>query len=72
MQWWVQSPAGPRQLEPQLDRHRPDFYDYTADEWYTVPAARGRAPLSDPCFDDGAVHRSPAFDWALLVAAQAA
>jgi hypothetical protein len=53
MQWWVQSPAGPRQLEPQLDRHRPDFYDYTADEWYTVPTARGRTWLSDPYFDDG-------------------
>jgi hypothetical protein len=53
MQWWVQSPAGARRLEPQLDRRRPEFYDYTQDEWFTVPMARGRTWLSDPYFDTG-------------------
>jgi hypothetical protein len=53
MQWWVQSPGGPKQLQPQLDRHKPGFYDYTTDEWYTVPAARRRTWLSDPYYDDG-------------------
>jgi hypothetical protein len=53
MQWWAQSPSGPRQLTPQLDRTRPGFYDYTADEWFTVPARRRRTWLSDPYFDEG-------------------
>jgi hypothetical protein len=53
MQWWAQAPGGATQLRPQLDRTRPDFYDYTADEWFTVPVARGRAWLSDPYFDEG-------------------
>jgi hypothetical protein len=53
MQWWAQGPGGPTQLRPQLDRSRPDFYDYTADEWFTVPVARGRTWLSDPYFDEG-------------------
>ena len=53
MQWWAQSPTGPHQLRPQLDRARPGFYDYTADEWFTVPLARRRTWLSDPYFDDG-------------------
>jgi hypothetical protein len=53
MQWWAQGAAGPRQLEPQLDRTRPDFYDYTADDWFTVPSARRRTWLSDPYFDEG-------------------
>jgi hypothetical protein len=50
MQWWAQ---GPKQLRPQLDRTLPDFFDYTADEWFTVPVARGRTWLSDPYFDEG-------------------
>jgi hypothetical protein len=53
MQWWAQAPGGPTQLRPQLDRTRNEFYDYTADEWFTVPVARGRAWLSDPYFDAG-------------------
>jgi hypothetical protein len=53
MQWWVQAAAGPRQLRPQLDRTLPDFYDYTQDEWFTVPSERSRAWLSDPYFDEG-------------------
>jgi hypothetical protein len=56
MQWWTQDPAAPagaRQLEPQLDRTRRGFYDYTQDEWFTVPMARGRTWLSDPYFDTG-------------------
>jgi hypothetical protein len=53
MQWWAQAPGGPRQLRPQLDRDLPDFYDYTQDEWFTVPVARGRTWLSDPYFDEG-------------------
>jgi hypothetical protein len=53
MQWWVQAPGGPRQLRPQLDRTRADFYDYTGDDWFTVPSARRRTWLSDPYFDDG-------------------
>jgi hypothetical protein len=53
MQWWAQAPGGPAQLRPQLDRTQPGFYDYTADEWFTVPLARGRAWLSDPYFDEG-------------------
>ena len=53
MQWWAQAAGGPTQLRPQLDRTRPEFYDYTADEWFTVPIARGRTWLSDPYFDEG-------------------
>jgi hypothetical protein len=53
MQWWAQGAGGPTQLRPQLDRAKPDFYDYTADEWFTVPVARGRTWLSDPYFDEG-------------------
>jgi hypothetical protein len=37
----------------QLDRAQPEFYDYTADEWFMVPVARGRTWLSDPYFDEG-------------------
>ncbi|MCW2985735.1 MAG: hypothetical protein JWR63_3305, partial [Conexibacter sp.] len=53
MQWWAQAAGGPAQLRPQLDRAEPGFYDYTADEWFTVPVARGRTWLSDPYFDEG-------------------
>jgi hypothetical protein len=53
MQWWAQGAGGATQLRPQLDRSKPDFYDYTADEWFTVPVARRRTWLSDPYFDEG-------------------
>jgi hypothetical protein len=55
MQWWAQDARGaaPKQLTPQLDRTQPEFYDYTADEWFTVPVGRGRTWLSDPYFDEG-------------------
>jgi hypothetical protein len=53
MQWWVQGPDGPRAHRPQLDPARPDFYDYTGYEWFTVPTDRRRTWLSDPYFDEG-------------------
>jgi hypothetical protein len=54
MQWWARDARGGlTQLRPQLDRTLPDFYDYTGDEWFTVPKARRRTWLSDPYFDDG-------------------
>jgi hypothetical protein len=54
MQWWARDAVGGlKQLTPQLDRTRPGFYDYTADEWFTVPNARRRTWLSDPYFDEG-------------------
>jgi hypothetical protein len=54
MQWWARDARGGlTQLRPQLDRTLPDFYDYTADEWFTVPNARRRTWLSDPYYDEG-------------------
>ena len=53
MQWWVNDGDNTRQLQVDLDPASPGFYDYTAADWYTTPAAKLATWLSDPYFDEG-------------------
>jgi hypothetical protein len=50
MQWWT---PGPKQLVPEFDPSRPDYYDYRTADWYRLPVDGRREHLSDPYFDEG-------------------
>ena len=50
MQWWT---PGPKQLVPEFDPARRDYYDYRTADWYRLPIAARRELLSDPYFDEG-------------------
>jgi DNA-binding FadR family transcriptional regulator len=51
LEWWWTTPAGtPDQLRVNLDPAAPDFYDYTAADWYSL-AERGGPVATGPYVD---------------------
>jgi hypothetical protein len=51
LEWWWTTPAGtPDQLRVNLDPAAPDFYDYTAADWYSS-AEHGGPVVSGPYVD---------------------
>jgi DNA-binding FadR family transcriptional regulator len=49
--WWTGARAGPEALRVNLDPAAPDFYDYTAADWYAAPRRTGGPSLSGPYVD---------------------
>lgn len=70
MHWWVHDASGVHRHHAELDRRHPDFYDYTAADWYVQPRRERATWYSDPYFDAGGAEReiitlSVPFDGAL-------
>ena len=52
LEWWWTSPAGsPEQLRVNLDPAAPDFYDYTAADWYANAYQSGGPQATGPYVD---------------------
>lgn len=49
--WWLAGPTGPRRLATVDDPSSEQFRDYTALEWWRVPARSGRRHLTGPYVD---------------------
>jgi DNA-binding FadR family transcriptional regulator len=49
--WWTGARGGLEALRVNLDPAAPDFYDYTAADWYATPRRTGRPALSGPYVD---------------------
>lgn len=49
--WWLADPAGPRRLATVDDPSSDQFRDYTALEWWRIPAHSGRRHLTGPYVD---------------------
>lgn len=57
IQWWWRAGNGAiRPLDVDLDPGSAEFYDYTANEWYRVPARTGRPWVTGPYVDYICTH----------------
>jgi DNA-binding FadR family transcriptional regulator len=49
--WWKGGRGAPEALRINLDPTAPDYYDYTAKDWYELPESTGSPLLSGPTVD---------------------
>ncbi|MGH2909343.1 MAG: GntR family transcriptional regulator [Solirubrobacteraceae bacterium] len=58
LEWWSAPVPGakPDRLRVNLEPTAPDFYDYTALDWFASPAATGAAHLAGPFVDDACTN----------------
>lgn len=49
--WWTNSIGSVKPLRVNLDQHSPEFFDYTAAEWYSVPIRESRRYAAGPYVD---------------------
>jgi DNA-binding FadR family transcriptional regulator len=58
LEWWSAPAPGvkPDRLRVNLEPSAPDFYDYTALDWFVTPAATGAPHLAGPVVDDACTN----------------
>lgn len=58
LEWWSAPAAGvkPDRLRVNLEPSAPDFYDYTALDWFATPATTGAPHLAGPFVDDACTN----------------
>jgi len=58
LEWWSAPLPGakPDRLRVNLDPNAPDFYDYTALDWFATPATTGAPHLAGPFVDDACTN----------------